>query len=88
MSLRASAVASPRACSGAMYAGVPTTAPVRVRRTSLDDATPKSTSLVRGPTLPLSGASTPGAGPPSAGAPGAGPPGAGAELIWTTPELG
>ena len=40
MSLRTSAPPSPRACSGAMYAGVPTTAPVLVRRTSFEAATP------------------------------------------------
>ena len=45
MSLRASMGASPRACSGAMYAGVPTTSPERVMRMSLLAATPKSTIL-------------------------------------------
>ena len=43
MSLRASAPASPRACSGAMYAGVPTSVPGSVSRTSPPVATPKST---------------------------------------------
>ena len=45
MSARASTSASPRACSGAMYAGVPMMAPVRVSRASSADATPKSTSF-------------------------------------------
>ena len=45
MSDRASTSASPRACSGAMYAGVPMIAPVRVSRESSAEATPKSTSF-------------------------------------------
>ena len=45
MSDRASTSASPRACSGAMYAGVPMIAPVRVSRASSAEATPKSTSF-------------------------------------------
>ena len=45
MSARASTSASPRACSGAMYAGVPMIAPVRVSRASSAEATPKSTSF-------------------------------------------